>query len=262
MADEWGQVLRDRVLQRGQTCLTYGTKTADLALTGRSVARGGQALSLSIMGQSADVLFPVLGSFQAENLLAALGLAIAAGVPVDAALKAIASLRPVPGRMETVGTLGGATVIVDYAHKPGALETVLTATRHTMAASGKLHVIVGCGGDRDPGKRPIMGSIASRLADRAIITDDNPRSEDASAIRKAVLAGCDGTAEILEIGDRAEAIAKGIQTLNAGDVLIIAGKGHESGQIVGSETLPFDDREIAATALAAAGGSVLWKAAP
>jgi UDP-N-acetylmuramoyl-L-alanyl-D-glutamate--2,6-diaminopimelate ligase len=261
MADEWGQVLRDRVVQRGQTSLTYGTKTADLALTGRSVAQGGQALSLSIMGQSADVLFPVLGSFQAENLLAALGLAIAAGVPVDAALQAIASLRPVPGRMETVGTFNGATVIVDYAHKPGALETVLAATRHTMAAMGKLHVIVGCGGDRDAGKRPIMGSIASRLADRAIITDDNPRSEDADTIRRAVLDGCDGTAEIVEIGDREEAIASGIQALKSGDVLIIAGKGHESGQIVGSETLPFDDREIAAAALAAAGGSVLWKAA-
>jgi UDP-N-acetylmuramoyl-L-alanyl-D-glutamate--2,6-diaminopimelate ligase len=106
-----------------------------------------------------------------------------------------------------------------------------------------------------------MGSIASRLADRAIITDDNPRSEDADTIRRAVLDGCDGTAEIVEIGDREEAIASGIQALKSGDVLIIAGKGHESGQIVGSETLPFDDREIAAAALAAAGGSVLWKAA-
>lgn len=258
--DEWGQVLRDRVAQRGQTCLTYGTKNADLALTGRALAPAGQALTLSILGQSAEVLFPVLGSFQAENLLAALGLALAAGVPIDAALAAIPALRPVPGRMETVGRLNDATVIVDYAHKPGALEEVLTATRRTMRSGAKLHVVIGCGGDRDPGKRPIMGSIAARLADRAIITDDNPRSENPAAIRKAVLAGCDGAAEVLEIGDRAAAIAGAIAALKPDDVLVIAGKGHESGQIVGTETLPFDDRDVAAKAIAALGGQVIWGA--
>ncbi len=262
IGDEWGQVLRDRMAQRAQTCLTYGTKNADLALTGRTIVPGGQALSLSILGQSAEVIFPVLGSFQAENLLAALGLAVAAGVSVDAAIAAIPRLRPVPGRMETVGALNGATVIVDYAHKPGALEEVLNAARRTMTARGKLHVILGCGGDRDPGKRLIMGGLAARLADYTIITDDNPRSEDAGAIRKAVLKGCDGPGAVIEIGDRAAAIATGIKALGADDVLIIAGKGHESGQIVGMETLPFDDREVAARALEAAGGTPLWKAAP
>lgn len=258
--DEWGQVLRDRVQQRGQTCLTYGTKTADLALTGRALAPGGQALTISALGETAEVIFPVLGSFQAENLLAALGLVIAAGVPVAAALAAIPSLRPVPGRMETVGSLNGATVIVDYAHKPGALDEVLSAARRTMKSGARLHVVVGCGGDRDAGKRPIMGSIASRRADRAVITDDNPRSEDAATIRKAVLAGCDGEAEIIEIGDRAAAIAGAIAALQPDDVLVIAGKGHESGQIIGSETLPFDDREVAAQAIASHGGQVIWGA--
>jgi len=153
----------------------------------------------------------------------------------------------VPGRLESVGrTPRGAEVYVDYAHTPDALQTVLQALRpHT---AGRLHVVVGCGGDRDPGKRPMMGEIAARLADAVIVTDDNPRSEDPAAIRRAILAAAP---QAEEIGDRGEAIARAVATLSAGDVLVIAGKGHESGQIVGDGVLPFDDRDVARRAIAA-----------
>ncbi len=145
-----------------------------------------------------------------------------------------------PGRLEKVGERNGAPVFVDYAHKPEALEHALSALR--PAVRGKLIVIFGCGGDRDPGKRPIMGAIASQKADLVIVTDDNPRSEDPASIRNAVMAGAP---DAIEIGDRAQAIRDGIRYLTDGDALLIAGKGHETGQIVGSEVLPFSDHEVA-----------------
>jgi UDP-N-acetylmuramoyl-L-alanyl-D-glutamate--2,6-diaminopimelate ligase len=154
---------------------------------------------------------------------------------------ALAALKGVRGRLEPVASLSnGAAVYVDYAHKPDALVAVLEALR--PHASGKLVVAFGCGGDRDPGKRPIMGAIAARLADRAIVTDDNPRSEDPSVIRAAILAGAPGA---IEIGDRGEAISAGVRGLGPGDVFVIAGKGHEQGQIVGDRVIPFDDAAVA-----------------
>jgi UDP-N-acetylmuramoyl-L-alanyl-D-glutamate--2,6-diaminopimelate ligase len=239
--------LAQRCRQRGQTVLTFGTApAADLRLVAARPLDAGQALRLELFGQAREVVLPLVGSFQASNALAALGLVIATGAPVDRAVDALPLLSGVPGRLEHVATHpNGAPVIVDYAHTPDALETVLQALR--AHCRGRLIVVFGCGGDRDPGKRPQMGAIAERLADRAIVTDDNPRSEDPAAIRRAILERC-SRAE--EVGDRAAAIRRGVALLAPGDVLLIAGKGHERGQIVGERTHPFEDAAVAREATA------------
>jgi UDP-N-acetylmuramoyl-L-alanyl-D-glutamate--2,6-diaminopimelate ligase len=182
--------------------------------------------------------------------LVAAGLAIGLGEEAGKVFAGLAHLKGAPGRMEKVAfAASGAPIYVDYAHTPDSLEKVLIALRaHT---GGRLHVVFGCGGDRDTGKRPLMGEAAAKFADDVIVTDDNPRSEDAATIRKQVLAAAPGAREI---GDRAEAIRAGVAALGVGDVLVIAGKGHETGQIVGSEVRPFSDRAEALKAALAAGG--------
>lgn len=189
---------------------------------------------------------PLLGEFQAMNALAALGLAISTGVPAAEGIAVLPELSAVPGRMQFVAKgEGGGGIVVDYAHTPDALATVLMALRRH--APGRLIALFGAGGDRDPGKRPEMGFIATNTADRVYVTDDNPRSEDPGTIRRAILAAAPGA---IEIADRRRAIATAIGELGPGDLLVIAGKGHETGQIVGTEIFPFDDaavaREIAA----------------
>ena len=188
---------------------------------------------------------PLVGEFQILNALGAAAIALAEGVDMEIVCRTLESLGGVPGRLDKVGETGeGAPVLVDYAHTPDGLDKLLRSARpHT---EGEILVIFGCGGDRDPSKRAKMGAIAHSLADRVIITDDNPRSEDPAAIRAAVLNGCPGA---IEIPDRAEAIRRGVAALKAGDCLLIAGKGHETGQIVGDKILPFDDREEARKAL-------------
>ncbi|MGD1879386.1 MAG: UDP-N-acetylmuramoyl-L-alanyl-D-glutamate--2,6-diaminopimelate ligase [Kiloniellaceae bacterium] len=236
---------------RGMKLITYGEDaTADLHLTGQQPTATGQDLTITVFGKDYKVALPVAGAFQAGNALAALGLALAGGADQDTAVAALAQLSGVPGRVELVGeTPAGGHVYVDFAHTPDALETVLKALRpHT---AGRLHVIIGCGGDRDRGKRPLMGRIAVTLADHAIITDDNPRSEDPATIRQEMLAAAPGAEEI---GDRGAAIAHAVAAMGPGDVLVIAGKGHETGQIVGGQVLPFDDREIARTAISKLAG--------
>jgi UDP-N-acetylmuramoyl-L-alanyl-D-glutamate--2,6-diaminopimelate ligase len=180
-------------------------------------------------------------------VLAALGLVVASGSDVGGALAVLPHLEGVPGRLQKVADHpSGAPVFVDYAHKPDALETVLTALRpHT---EGRLHVVFGCGGDRDRAKRPMMGAIAARLADHVIVTDDNPRSEVPADIRRAVLEACPGAREI---GDREKAIHAAVRALGPGDLLVIAGTGHEQGQIVGKEVRPFDDAVVARAAVEA-----------
>jgi UDP-N-acetylmuramoyl-L-alanyl-D-glutamate--2,6-diaminopimelate ligase len=202
-----------------------------------------------------EILLPVLGEFQAWNALCALGMTIATGADAQKAAAALTTISVVPGRLQLAGrTKTGATVFVDYAHKPDALENVLRALRPYVAMhkGSKLGVVFGCGGDRDKGKRPIMGEIASRLADWVIVTDDNPRSENPADIRKEIMAGCVKASAMQEIADRAAAIAAGIGRLQNNDVLIIAGKGHEPGQIVGDKVLPFDDADVARKVLEAA----------
>jgi UDP-N-acetylmuramoyl-L-alanyl-D-glutamate--2,6-diaminopimelate ligase len=235
----------DAAKGRGLTLLTVGRAGADLRLTG--VRRDGlsQILAVAHAGGSREVRLPLAGDFQTENALLAAGLAIATGVATDAALDALESLEGVPGRLELVGEVRGGAAFVDYAHKPDALATVLSALR--PFARGRLVVVFGCGGDRDAGKRPLMGEIAVKAADVVIVTDDNPRSEDPAAIRRAVLAAAPGAREI---GDRRRAIETAVGELQPGDVLVVAGKGHETGQIVGDRTLPFSDHQVVREALA------------
>ncbi len=237
--------LRDQATARGLAVWSYGRNGAELKLVEAEPKHDGLDCSFILFGQPHDISLSMAGRFQAMNVLAALGLAVACGAEPAKAIASLPSLSGVPGRMERIGeTPAGGQVIVDYAHTPNALETVLEAARaHTP---GKLWAIIGCGGDRDRAKRPLMGEIAARLADRTIVTDDNPRSEDPAAIRAEILAAAP---DAENIGDRGEAIRRGVAALGPGDSLMIAGKGHETGQTVGGTVFPFDDREIARAAI-------------
>jgi UDP-N-acetylmuramoyl-L-alanyl-D-glutamate--2,6-diaminopimelate ligase len=244
-------------MQRTLTLLTVGETGETLRLISRGPRADGQNLLILYGDRTWNVALPLAGSFQASNALVAAGLALGLGAPVGKVFAALSVLHGAPGRMEKVAyALSGAPVYVDYAHTPDALEAALIALRPHV--QGKLHVVFGCGGDRDKGKRPLMGAAAAKHADAVIVTDDNPRSEAAVAIRKEALAGCPGAREI---GDRAEAIHAAIADLARDDVLVIAGKGHELGQIVGSETRPFSDREEAIKAAIALGGRAAEAAA-
>uniref|UniRef100_UPI003898F64A UDP-N-acetylmuramoyl-L-alanyl-D-glutamate--2, 6-diaminopimelate ligase n=1 Tax=Dongia deserti TaxID=2268030 RepID=UPI003898F64A len=248
---EQAQSVIDVARKRRQRLITFGGGDADIRLLKQTPTPQGQLLELSLFGAHHVAEFPVAGAFQAENLLAALGLIIGSGSDVNKIAGLIGSLTGVPGRIEHVAdTPAGGAVYVDYAHKPGALEAVLTTLR--PHAVRQLAVVFGCGGDRDRGKRPMMGEIATRLADRVIITDDNPRSEAPAAIRAEILAKAPGA---IEVGDRAEAIRVAMSELKRGDLLVIAGKGHETYQIVGDKTYPFDDAEVARQIAAELGGA-------
>jgi UDP-N-acetylmuramoyl-L-alanyl-D-glutamate--2,6-diaminopimelate ligase len=237
--------------KRGRKIIAYGaSEAADLRLVSREPSRHGQRVGLDLYGEFYTVELPLIGDFQAMNVLAGLGLAIATGSEVATATATLEALTTVPGRMQLVGEKNGAAIFVDYAHTPDALATVLAAAR--PHAAGRLVVVFGAGGDRDPGKRPLMGRACAEAADLLYVTDDNPRSEEPAAIRRAVLAAAP---HATEIGDRRSAIYAAIDALQPGDVLVIAGKGHETGQIVGRETLPFDDVAVAAEAIGARAAS-------
>ncbi len=227
--------------RRGLQLVRYGTAGAEIELVRVQPKTNGQELQIRVFGALHEVMLPLVGRFQAENALCALGLVAAIGENIEAAIGEISTLKGIPGRVQNVAHLkNGASVYVDFAHTPEALAQVLKAIRgHT---DKRLHVVFGCGGDRDPGKRPEMGMIAGKLADKVIVTDDNPRHENPATIRAAAMAGCP---DAIEIPSRLEAIERAITDLASGDILIIAGKGHETGQIVGSETLPFNDVEAA-----------------
>lgn len=243
------EALRKLAHAKRQHVIDFGKNATALKLVGCEPLHDGLRVSLEVLGQSRHLLLPVAGGFQAMNALCALGLAVATGAAVDSALAAMEKLTPVPGRMQLAATLDGrAAIYVDYAHTPDALETALVNLR--PHAQGRLWVVFGCGGDRDPGKRPMMGRIASDFADRVIVTDDNPRSEDGSLIRNAILSACP---KALEISDRRQAIKAAVSELEEGDVLLIAGKGHEDYQIVGEQKLHFSDVEEARAAVAERG---------
>ncbi|MGD9614874.1 MAG: UDP-N-acetylmuramoyl-L-alanyl-D-glutamate--2,6-diaminopimelate ligase [Alphaproteobacteria bacterium] len=238
---------------RGLDVIRFGREPgSELRIGERVPLPSGQRLAVEVFGARSDISLPLVGGFQASNVLAALGLAIATGAAPQDAVAVLPHLSGVPGRMQFVGETGdetgtGAPVFVDYAHTPDALATVLSALRpHT---GRRLTVVFGAGGDRDRGKRPLMGRVATDLADLVYVTDDNPRSEDPAAIRRAILEAAPGA---VEIGDRRAAIGAAIAGLARGDVLVIAGKGHETGQIVGRTVLPFDDAAVAREALAMA----------
>ena len=242
---------------RGQEIIGVGRHAnARLRLTGQRFDATGQDLLFEWQGRARQARLELIGGFQAENVLLAAGLVIASGSDPDEVFDTLQYLTTVRGRMELAATReSGAAVFVDYAHTPDAVETALKAMRpHVM---GRIIVIVGAGGDRDMAKRPLMGAAAAQNADIVIVTDDNPRSEDPATIRAAVMAGAvnaGGSDSVTEVGDRAEAILRGIDMLRAGDALLIAGKGHETGQVVGDTVLPFDDVEQASVAVAALEG--------
>jgi len=235
----------------GAQVLTYGRQSGSVIRLLNTIPRAaGQTLAVQIDGSVHMIDLPLIGDFQVENALCALGMAIASGIGTELAVAALGDVSGAPGRLEAVGqTTRGAAVIVDYAHTPDALATVLGAIRPHV--SGRLICVFGCGGDRDPGKRPEMGEAAASKAETVIITDDNPRSEDPAIIRSAALAGAQGhDAEVIEIADRHAAIRKAVELAARGDVVLIAGKGHETGQIISGVVHPFDDRVEARAAIA------------
>jgi UDP-N-acetylmuramoyl-L-alanyl-D-glutamate--2,6-diaminopimelate ligase len=227
--------------------MTVGRNGDAIRLLSARIEGFAQRLSISCDGRTYNLRLPLVGEFQIENALVSAGLAIGTGEDAHRVFAALEKLEGAKGRLELVGERNGAPVFVDYAHKPDALAKALEALR--PYAKRKLIVVFGAGGDRDAGKRPLMGAIAAQGADRVIVTDDNPRSEDPATIRAAILAAAKGATEI---GDRAEAIRAAITELQPGDALLIAGKGHETGQIVGDRVLPFSDHDAAMAALAEA----------
>lgn len=235
--------------RRGLLILTYGMAGDAIRLDGSEPLADGQRLRIVIDGRVHDVVLPLVGAFQAMNALCALGLVVATGGEVVAAVTALAGLEGVRGRLQLAARHpNGAPVFVDYAHTPDALEAVLDALRPHVR--GRLVVVFGCGGDRDAGKRPEMGRIAGARADAVFITDDNPRGEDAAAIRRRIRAACPGATDI---GDRRQAIKAAVTALGPDDLLVVAGKGHESGQIVGGRVIPFDDVTVVNEAVAEIG---------
>ena len=223
---------------RGLRVLTVGSKGETLRRLSLKNEGFAQVMLVEAEGRTYDVVLPLVGAYQAENALTAAGLAIAAGEDVKRVLAVLPFLRGVPGRLEIIGDAKGGLAIIDYAHKPEALAAALDACRPFV--SGKLIAVFGCGGDRDKGKRPLMGQISVAKADVTIVTDDNPRSEHPAAIRDEILAGALGAQEI---GDRAEAIRVAVAMMGQGDVVLVAGKGHETGQIIGDRVIPFSDHE-------------------
>lgn len=226
--------------QRKLNIIDYGKKASVLQCSEIKATASG----LDMMLNGTTLSLPLLGLFQAENLLCAFGLVMACGMKLDDIMKLAPKLTTVPGRMEKVGEKNGAAVIVDYAHTPDALEKLLLAAR--PHATKNIILVFGCGGDRDQGKRPLMGAVAAKFAQHIIITDDNPRTENPATIRSAIKAACPAATEI---GDRKQAIQAAIQKANAGDIVVIAGKGHETYQIIGETKHHFSDQEVAREAL-------------
>jgi UDP-N-acetylmuramoyl-L-alanyl-D-glutamate--2,6-diaminopimelate ligase len=234
----------DAARVRGLRVLTVGRTGHGIKLIEATIDGNAQRLTLEHAGRRFSLRLPLVGAFQVENALVAAGLALMTGGDPAQVFPALETLQGAKGRLEQVGDFNGAPIFVDYAHKPDALDKALDALRPYVRR--ELVVVFGCGGDRDPGKREIMGAIASDKADKVVVTNDNPRSENPAAIRAAILRGARFATEI---GDRGEAIRQSIAALQKGDVLLIAGKGHETGQIVGERTLPFSDHEAVAAAL-------------
>jgi UDP-N-acetylmuramoyl-L-alanyl-D-glutamate--2,6-diaminopimelate ligase len=249
--DAYGPYMLQVAESRGQDLLTVGTRAdAALRIVAQRYDATGQDLRFEWNGQAHQRRLNLIGGFQAANALVAAGLCIGSGSDPREVFEALPHLRTVRGRMQHVATRdNGATVFVDYAHTPDAVATALKALRpHVL---GRLVIVFGAGGDRDRTKRPLMGEAAAMYADVVFVTDDNPRSEDPDLIRMAIRQGCP---EANDVGDRAEAILRGVDALGPGDALLIAGKGHETGQIIGNTILPFDDAEQASVAVAALDG--------
>lgn len=241
-----GEEAARRAAAHGLTVWSVGLSGQSIRVLNVRREAGSQHVTVAVNGRAYQVDLPLAGDFQVSNALIAAGLVLATGGDEAQVMHALQSLKGAKGRLELVGrSKTGAPVFVDYAHKPDALENALASLR--PYTSGRLFVVFGCGGDRDRAKRPIMGEIATRLADRVYVTDDNPRTEEPSSIRAAIMAAAPGA---IEVGSRAEAIRAAVDALQAGDVLIVAGKGHEEGQKIGKQVLPFSDHEAVRAAIA------------
>ena len=230
--------------ERGIRVLTVGTGNAEVVVSPVKLDANGMHVTFKYESIRRDVVLPLIGAFQAENLAVAIGLAIASGIGMEPVLAVLPNLKPVPGRMEMIEKKSDnqPTVVVDYAHTPDALEKLLECTRPLVPEGGKLWCVFGAGGDRDKTKRPLMGKVSATLSDISVVTDDNPRSEDAAQIRQEIL---QGSANELNIGDREAAIRHAIMEAKPNDIVVLAGKGHETGQVIGTEVHPFDDRALA-----------------
>lgn len=252
MDSDWSQRVAQAAQSAGLSPVEIGWRGRDLTVHEITPHPASQMVRFSWKGEAYEIDLPLIGEFQAANALGAAAMAIASGVAPDVAFEAMGQLAGVAGRLQTVGTTkDGAPVLLDYAHTPDGLDKLLRAARpHTQ---GRIILVFGAGGDRDPTKRAPMGEIAARLSDIAIVTDDNPRSEDPASIRKTILAACP---DAQEIADREAAIRAGIEMLKAGDVLLVAGKGHETGQILADRVIPFDETEIVTRILKELGGAV------
>ncbi len=242
---DWNRRAADHARARGLKLLTVGEKGEDIRLVSREPTQLGQALTVEHAGQARTITLPLIGAYQVANALTAAGLALAAGTDPSLVWDAVGRLQPVRGRLErAVIASSGAPVYVDYAHTPDAIEAAIAALRPHV--TGRLITVIGAGGDRDHGKRAPMGAAAAAASDLVIVTDDNPRGEEAADIRRAVLEGAPGAREV---ADRREAICAAIAEAGRDDIVLIAGKGHEQGQIIGSgenmRVLPFDDVEVA-----------------
>jgi UDP-N-acetylmuramoyl-L-alanyl-D-glutamate--2,6-diaminopimelate ligase len=255
--DAFGQSLIDAARARGQRLLTYGFANADIAATAIAMDRRGIVLDVATPWGKTTLTSPVVGAFNAQNLLGVLGALLASDVPLADAATALGKLAPPAGRMQRLGGDDKPLVVVDYAHTPDALEKVLEALRPAVAEGGQLVCVFGCGGERDPGKRPQMGAIAARLADRVVVTSDNPRSEDPAVIASAIIKGIrdTGNRRWSVENDRRAAIAGAIAAARPGDIVLIAGKGHETYQERNRERMPFSDAVESAIALAAWSGA-------
>jgi UDP-N-acetylmuramoyl-L-alanyl-D-glutamate--2,6-diaminopimelate ligase len=236
--DAYAQRLISICKERAIRTVSFGRSGEDIKLTSCVPKPKGQHIEITVNGKEYSLTLPLVGDFQVMNALCALGLVLAIDNNSDKYAPLLEKLQGVPGRLQLVSNPVKGAIYVDYAHKPAALETVLKTLRpHTQ---GRLVCLFGCGGDRDSGKRPMMGKIADDLADVVVVTDDNPRSEDAAQIRKEIITTCP---DAKEIGNRAEAIRWCVDHLQEGDVLLVAGKGHEEGQIIGGTVEPFNDVE-------------------
>ncbi len=232
---------------RKHKIISYGKKGEDITLLKVIPTADGQEIQFSIGKKKYKTAIPVFGDFQASNLLCAIGMVMSSGISADKIVKILPKLRSVPGRMEKAGvTKRGGHIYIDYAHTPDALEKAIKNFTLHLEKGGKIHTLFGCGGDRDAGKRPIMGKIADKLSDYVIVTDDNPRTEKAASIRKQIMAACKNAEEV---GDRKKAINYAVSRLKKNDILIIAGKGHEKYQIIGNKKLPFDEVKIVKAAI-------------
>ena len=239
VADAYGRRIRDRVRDSLEV-LTYGSDDADVACTSVTIGSNGSRADVRTPAGAMTISTPLRGRYNVDNCLCAIGVSLHLRFDPDAIIRGISSVATVPGRLEPVESGRGFSVLVDYAHTPDALEHALQASREL--ATGRLIAVFGCGGDRDRGKRPLMGRIATQAADMTIITSDNPRSEDPLAIIREIEAGADGDYRV--VPDRREAIAEALAAAGPGDVVLVAGKGHEQGQTIGDTTLPFDDRDV------------------